>query len=204
MNKSVSEQLEQPEKRKSSFLTDLVPDVYDFANTTKPFALIYASVLSVFFVLSTLFHSTIIKYFIDFMVGWTIPSLLFIVAIIVLCDIKVSVRTPNEISSQIMPKRYKFSMYWSFFLCIIGVAYLYLTSQYKKEYDFECSNFYLEDSTGIYHIWNDCNYIGKDEDGNPTENKYISKIKGYELNDWHTPCIACKERAEDYEGNFEY
>ena len=201
---SVSEQLENQEGCKSSFLKELIPDVYDLVIVIRPFIFIYASLLLIFFVLSYFFHSSIIKYFIDIMMGWTIPSLLLTLLMIVICDIKVTIRNSKEIIQRITPARYRLSMYWFFFLCLAGIAYLYLSNQYKQEYDFKCSNFYLEDSTGIYHIWDDCNYIGIDENGNQTGNKNISKVRGYELNDWQTPCIACEERAEDYKSDFAY
>lgn len=78
-------------------------------------------------------------------------------------------------------------------MCITGIVALYLSGQYKKDYIFKCSDFYLEDTTGIYHIWDDCAYIGLDENDNPIENIDCIWVKGHELEEWHTLCVACKK-----------
>ena len=123
---------------------------------------------------------------------------------IVVLDIQVKPLTVEEMSKRKTPLRYKVSMVWGCCLCIAGIVALYFSGQYKKDYIFKCSDFYLEDTTGIYHIWDDCTYIGLDEDDNLIEDVYCFWVKGHELEDWHTICVACKERAEDATDDYSY
>lgn len=189
---------------KYSFLKGRFPKTYRDAERFKSIAFIYAGVLILMFILSRFYYSSIVEFFIRIMMGWSLLSMLFVGVMIVVLDIHVKPLTVEEMSESRTPLRYKASMVWGCCLCIVGIFALYLSGQYKKDYIFKCSDFYLEDTTGIYHIWDDCAYIGLDEDDNLIEDVDCLWVKGHELEDWHTICVACKERAEDAADDYSY
>ena len=182
-----------------SFLSKHFPKTHSEALKFKKLALIYAMVLTAVFILSQFFYSSILEWFIRLMMGCTILNIVFIGVMIAVLDIPVKSITIEEIAESKIPLRYTASVVWGCFLCIAGITFLYLSSQYKEDYVFKCSDFYLEESTGIYHIWEDCKYIGVNKDNDYIENKDGYWVKGYELEQGHTICDACKEIAEDAE-----
>ena len=64
------------EYRKTSFLMELVPDIYQFLKGLKPIALIYAVVMGVMITLSLFFQWSFIEFFIEIMMGWNVPPYL--------------------------------------------------------------------------------------------------------------------------------
>lgn len=186
-----------PNEEKYSFLEHLLPNVYGYAKAFKPLAWIYLGVLIIVLILSQLYYSSIIEWFIDMMMGWTVMNILFIGIMIVNFDIKVTPISKEEATHTSKPKRYKFSMVWGCSMFIVGILGLFFSNEYKKDYAFECSDFFLENATGVYHIWGDCPDIGIVEQYYPNVNGESSWVKGYEIEKWHTLCVACKERVEE-------
>ena len=191
------------EYRRTSFLAEKAPDTYKFLSELKPYTLIYVGVLAIAILLSLFFQWRIVKFFIDCMMGWTLLSIPFIGVLIVVLDKEINL--PQEERWEPVPPKpwsYKFSMVWGIFLILAGLVTLYFSNQYKKYYAFQFQTFYLEHSTAVYHINDDCNYIGLDEETN--ENVSISKVKGIDLLDeGYTLCEACKEWAEDAERDYD-
>lgn len=189
------------EYRKTSFLMELAPDTYQFLKGLKPIALLYALVLAVMIVLSMFFQWGFIKFFIDIMMGWTLLSIPFVSVLIVVLDKEFQVKDYEfDFQSHHKTHFYKLSSTWGIILCLIGLMGLYYSNSYKKYYGFQCQDFYLERVSGVYHILDDCEYIGVDNNDEPIENPNLIKISGKELLDTdYKLCVACEEWAEDAE-----
>lgn len=138
------------------------------------------------------------------MMGWTLLSIPFIGVIIVMLDKEYSVEKDHYIAKihhEKMP--YKLSMVWGIMLCIAGLVALFYSNTYKKHYAFLCQDFYLEEVAGVYHIFENCEYIGADENDMRIDDTTILKISGKDLLDTcYRPCEACEELAEDAELNY--
>lgn len=192
------------ECEKYSFLKNRFPKTYRDAERFKSIGLVYVVVLMLVFILSHFFYSSILEFLIRIMMGWSLLNIIFVGVMIAVLDIQVKALTEEEMSERKPPLRYKASMVWGCCLCISGIVALHLSAQYKKDYIFKCSYFYLEDITGVYHIWDDCHYIGLDKNDKPIRNVNCFWVKGHELEDWHTLCVACKEVAEDAADDYGY
>lgn len=193
------------EYRRTSFLKDIAPDTYTFLSEMRPFAFIYLGVLAIAVLLSLFVQWSIVKFFIDCMMGWTLLSIPFIGVLIVVLDKEINL--PQEERWESSPTKsvsYKFSMVWGIFLIVGGLVTLYFSNQYKNYYAFQCQTFYIEQPTGVYHLRDRCEYIGLAEDEVPIEGVSISKVKGIDLLDEdYSLCDACREWAEDAEMDFE-
>lgn len=189
------------EFRRTSFLMELVPDTYQFLKDLKPIALLYAWVLGLMVILSMFFQWSFIKFFLDCMMGWTLLSIPFVGVIIVALDKEFTVEDYlYSHKEHHKSNRFKFSTGWGILLCIAGIVGLCYSSVYKKYYGFQCQDFYLEQNTGIYHLIDDCEYIGIDENDDPIDNPIIIKISGKELMETdYKLCEACEEWAEEAE-----
>ncbi len=188
---------------------ELAPDVYQFLKNLKPIALVYAAVLSIVIILSIFFQWKIIKIFIDSLMGWTLLSIPFVGVLVVTLDKEFHIKEDEyTIRGHHKEKLYKFSMVWGVALCLMGIIGLYLSNNYKRYYSFQCQEFYLEPTTGIYHIFDDCEYRGNKADKEFEDYFILSKVSGIDLIDSnHTLCEACKERAEDMDaeiGSYQY
>lgn len=131
------------EYRKTSFLAEIAPDGYQFLSELKPFALIYAGVLSIVIVLSLYFWS-LINFFIDILMGWSILSIPFVGVLIVAVDKEILIPkrdfwNPKPIKS----KAYSYSKIWGITLVIIGLVVLYFSNQYKNTTHFNVRLFFL-------------------------------------------------------------
>ncbi len=189
------------EYRTTSFLKELVPDTYQFLKSLRPIALLYAVVLCIMVVLSLFLQCGFIKFFIDCMMGWTLLSIPFVGVIIVVFDKEFKVEdilSKTKFHHKEMP--YKFSMVWGIVLCVAGLVALYYSNRYKKYYAFQCQDFYLEETTGVYHILKDCEYIGINKDDTLVDNPSIVRLSGRDLlNTNYEFCEACHEWAEEAE-----
>lgn len=192
------------EYRRTSFLCETAPDIYRFLSELKPYALIYVVVLAIAILLSLFFQWSIVKFFIDCMMGWTLLSIPFMGVLIVAFDKEINLPQKEKWDSSVpKPKAYKLSMIWGCFLIGIGLVTLYFSNQYKKYYAFQCQTFYLEQPTGIYHLRDRCEYIGQNEEEN-SEGISVSEVKGFDLLDQgYSLCDACREWAEDAEMDYE-
>lgn len=192
------------EYKRTSFLAEVAPDTYSILSELKPFAFIYLIILAIVSLLSLFVQWSIVKFFIDCMMGWTLLSIPFIGVLIVIFDKEINL--PITQRWEPSPKKsvsYKLSMIWGIFLMVAGLVTLYFSNQYKKYYAFQCQTFYLEQPSGVYHLRKRCEYIGFSQEGQ-VENVSISKVKGIDLLDEdHTLCVACSEWAEDAEMDFE-
>lgn len=193
------------EYRRTSYLKDIAPGTYRFLSVLRPYAFIYLGVLAIAVLLSLFVQWSIVKFFIDCMMGWTLLSIPFIGVLIVVLDKEINL--PQDERCESSPAKsvsYKFSMVWGVFLIVGGLVTLYFSNQYKNYYAFQCQTFYIEQPTGVYHLRDRCEYIGMAEDEVPVEDVSISKVKGIALSDEdYSLCDAYREWAEDAEMDFE-
>jgi hypothetical protein len=142
------------------------------------------------------------------MLGWTLLSIPYMAVIVVTLDKQVEIEVKESeytwfgSSKQKVefPKSYVYTKIWGITLCILAVIALYFSNKYKKYYAFQCEEFYLETTTGVYHIFDDCDYIGQTDDEEYVDDINVEEIKGVDLlNSNYSLCDACEERAEDYE-----
>lgn len=193
------------EYRRTSFLAEITPEIYSTLSKLKPYVPIYLGVLAIAVLLSLFVQWSIVEYFIDCMMGWTLLSIPFIGVMIVIFDKEISI--PQAERWEPKPKKpvsYIFSMVWGIILIVAGLLTLYISNKYKEYYAFQCQTFYFEQPTGVCHLRDRCEYIGLDEDEEPIEGVSISKMKGKDLlNEDYTFCDACIEWAEEAEWEFE-
>lgn len=185
----------------TSFLLELAPKTYDFLDELRPIALKYSIVLVVVFILSLFLQWNILLFLINLMMGWSILSILFVGVIITLLDPKFIVEESQyKLNLHHKEISYKLSAIWGIILCISGLIALYYSDTYRKFYNFQCQNFYLDRTVGVYHIYDDCDYIGFDEDNDIVYVPDIVKLNGKELiNTNNELCVACESRAQDAE-----
>ncbi len=184
------------ECKTTSFLKRLSPETYYFLQFLKPAALWYGVLLGVMALLSVFFQSSIIAYFLNIMMGWSIVAILFTGVVVIALDKEYEVEEDDPDNPA--ANRYKQSRIWGITLLILGLAALFLSNSYKQKYNFQCESFYLEPSAHLYHIREDCAYIGENEDMEDAPHSEIVEVKGKDLEDTnHELCIACKEWAED-------
>ena len=124
-------------------------------------------------------------------------SLLFFVyvgMIIVLCDIKVEKSGERDLFDRREPPfsskstKYKLTMVWFLLLLIIGITAIVFTNRYRKNYSFDCETFYVDESTGLYHLSDDCDEIGESR---------VVEMKGYEVVEkGYVLCETCEYVAD--------
>lgn len=86
------------EYRRTSFLKDIAPDTYRFLSEMRPFAFIYLGVLAIAVLLSIFVQWSIVKFFIDCMMGWTLLSIPFIGVLIVVLDKEINLPKMRDAS----------------------------------------------------------------------------------------------------------
>lgn len=194
-------------KVRSSYLQSKAPDLYRKLCKLAPITLIYAIVLVIVFGLSLVFQWSVLQFFIDIMMGWTLLSILFVVVLIVLLDKTVVIEQvidyQGEVIEEVKPKSWGFSVIWGITLCISGLVALYYSAEYKRYYDFQCTTFYVDSNHKLYHYLDDCKYDGDENDAD--EIVELHEVKGVDLLDSdYTLCDACQEYAEDAEWEYEH
>lgn len=187
------------EYRRTSFLAEKAPEAYRFLSELKPVALVYACVLTLATILSLFFQSSLIKFFIDYLMGWTLLSVPFVGVLVVILDKEIDLPQKKWYESEPpKPTSYKRSKIWGIFLLIAGIIALYYSNRYKEYYAFQCQTIYVEQPREIYHLFKACKHIGKDSDGNSIEDYLLIETNGADLlNSNYELCDACREKAED-------
>lgn len=193
-------------KVRSSYLQSKAPNLYRVLWSLTPIALVYAIVLVLVFGLSLVFRWSVIKFFIDIMMGWTLLSIPFVGVLIVLLDKTVVIEQVidyhGKVIEEVKPKSWRFSVIWGITLCISGLLALYYSAEYKRYYDFQCTTFYVDSNHKLYHYLDDCKY-GRDEN-EADESVKLDTVKGFNLLDIdYSLCDACQEYAEDAELEYE-
>lgn len=180
---------EETDKRESfiinnmgDFLRDVLPGI------AFPVAIVGTVIFLVLFGLTFVCHWEIVNYLFSLVSGFTLLTIVYVLSAILVLDLtilyKICRRQPP----------YKVTIIWGILLLVAGGAFMILTNRYKKQYRFECAEWYVEESSRLYHCTTECEDI---EDVVYTVKGYELGKKGYELCEW------CKEHMEDMELNYE-
>lgn len=166
-------------------------DYRGYAKTYIPIATI---ILVLLLVLSQFVHWGIVCWLLNLALGTSLVFIVYILGLILLLDFEVDVEMEEDWNGRlslpkIKPFNFKITIIWTYTLLILGIAAIYFSNKYRKNYAFECKTF-LVDEEGIYHL----------EDNDDENIEYTTKKKGYELkNHNYTFCTSCKEWAEEME-----
>lgn len=170
---------------------DTYEDYRGYAKTYIPVATI---ILALLLVLSQFVHWGIVSWLLNLTLGTSLVFIAYVLGAILLLNFEVDVEMEEDRNGKlslpkIIPFNFKITIVWAYTLLILGIAAIYFSNKYRKNYAFECKTF-LVDEEGVYHLKN-----------NDDENiEYTTKMKGYELeNHNYTFCTSCREWAEEME-----
>lgn len=189
------------EIRSCSYIKKLLGDrTYEefrgYAKTYIPFATI---ILVVLLVLSQFVHWGVVNWLLNLALGTSLVFIAYVLGVILLLDFGVDVEMKEDWKGrlslpEVMPSNFKNTIIWAYTLLILGIAAIYFSNKYKKNYAFECQTFLVDENRGIYHL----------EDGNDDEDmEYTTEMKGYELEKYnYTFCESCREWVEEMESEY--
>lgn len=162
-----------------------------------------SALLIVLFLLSQCCYWTYVMKLVRLCTGYSVPFLVYIAAFIVLLDIQVETPTTESSTYGASNERqgvikkspaYKLTILWGIFLIAMGCAAIYYSRKVAQHYIFQCTEYYVEKGAGVYHLFEDCEYI---KGGNT-----VVKMKGYEFEEsGYQVCEPCAEYAEDIESS---
>ncbi|MBR1798519.1 MAG: efflux RND transporter permease subunit [Bacteroidales bacterium] len=164
------------------FLRDVLPKI------AFPVVLWGTIIYLVLFGLTFICHWPIVCNLYSLVSGFTLISIVYVLSVILVLD---NILLYKVCHSQ---PPYRATIIWGVVLIVAGIVFLFLTNHHKKQYRFDCSEWLIDETTGLYHVTYDCEEIGKAA--------YI--IKGYELRECeYDLCEWCKEYIEDLELAYE-
>lgn len=186
---------------KKSFLSSLMGrSLYD---ELKRYALIIigigSCILAVTFLLSLFFHWAFISRILNLVSGTSLLFIVYMAALIITLDKEVDVEQyegyyGSKPEGYTKTPAYNLTIVWGVILLAIGVAAVFFSNRYRKQYAFECSTILVDKEAGIYHYgWNnDCEIAVNAAD--------LEEMKGYEIKGTnYSLCEYCKEYAEEIE-----
>lgn len=189
---------------KQSFLSNILGrSTYDESKGyAKLVIAIGTCILLLLFILSNFVHWGFVSNLLNLVTGTSLLFIAYIAALIIVLDIEVDVEEPERDywSSKVESKKpitYKFTIVWSILLVLLGIAAIYFSNGYRKQYAFECETFLVDRASGIYHLdFDDCEEA--------EEAAKLEEMKGYEIEKLNcTFCDWCKEWLEDAEADYE-
>lgn len=184
--------------KKQSFISNLLGrQTYDdFKEFAKTIVLVGAIILVILYALSYFFHSAFISYLLNLTNGFSLLFIGYIAILIVLLDFEVDVDEPEqkyyeERKKVAKPFKYKLTIAWSAVLLLLGIAAIYFSNKYRRQYAFECDTFWVDKNARIYHFdWNDdCETAERAES--------LVEMRGFQINDNYKLCEECKECEAD-------
>lgn len=186
------------EIRSYSYIKKLLGDQnYEkFRGYAKTYIPITTIILVVLLVISQFVHWRTVSWLLNLALGTSLIFIAYILGVILLLDFGVDVEMKEDWDDrlslpEVMPSNFKSTIIWTYTLLILGIAAIYFSNKYRKNYSFECQTFLVDENRGIYHL----------EDGNDDEDReYTTEMKGYELENYnYTFCESCRERVEEME-----
>ena len=172
--------------QKGSFLMHITGDFYDFVSDFAiPIVRIGTPVFFVLLGLTFVCHWSIVCDLFSIASGFSILFIAYIISLIFVIDRLLLYRVFKSKSPI-----YSLTAIWGIALIVVGIAACILSNNHKKQYRFECTEWYVDEPNGIYH-WND-----------KCERKSTSTYtaKGYEFCDKGLAlCDYCKEEMDEYE-----
>lgn len=171
----------------------------EFRGYAKKYIPIATIILVVLLVLSQFVHWGIVSWLLNLALGTSLFFIAYVLGVILLLDFGVDVEMKEDWKGrlslpEIMPSNFKNTIIWAYTLLILGIAAIYYSNKYRKNYAFECQTFLVDENRGIYHL----------EDGDDEEDmEYTTEMKGYELEDYnYTICESCREWVEEMESEY--
>lgn len=204
------EEKEKKKKKKSymvtenhSFIKDIIGrNTYDelkgYAREIIPLATV---VLVVLWVLSIFVHWEVVSSLLSLTTGASLIFIVYIIGLIILLDKGVDVEVKENYTNdkhyhhKEEPEGYGKTIVYGVFLIVMGIAAIYFSNKYRKNYSFECETFLVDPQEGIYHLDNNGCVVAADASN-------LEKMKGYQINEYYTLCDWCEEWAEDAEDEF--
>lgn len=186
---------------KQSFLSNFINrDLYhDLMGLAKLIAVIGTVIVAILFGLTFICHSSIVCELFSWVSGTSLLFIIYIVAVVLVLDVTVDVEEPESRFEECPPKpgKYKLTIVWGVILVLLGVAAIYFSNKYRKQYTFECETFLVDNQAGIYHLnWdNHCEVADEAYD--------LVKMQGYQIDTSYTFCDWCEEWMEDAEDTYE-
>lgn len=189
------------EIRSYSYIKKLLGDQnYEkFRGYAKTYIPITTIILVVLLVIPQFAHWGIVSWLLNLTLGTSLIFIAYILGVILLLDFGVDVEMKEDWDGrlslpEVMPSNFKSTIIWTYTLLILGIAAIYFSNKYRKNYSFECQTFLVDENRGIYHL----------EDGNDDEDmEYTTEMKGYELENYnYTFCESCRERVEEMESEY--
>lgn len=173
-------------EQRESFFMRITGDFYDFiSDFAIPIVRIGTPVLFVLLGLTFVCHWSIVCNLFSIASGFSILFLAYIISVIFVIDRLFLYRVFKHKS----PK-YSATIIWGISLILAGIGACILTNNHKKQYRFECAEWYVDEPNGIYHWNNKCERM--------SSSTYIAK--GYEFRDKDLEfCDYCKEEMDEYE-----
>lgn len=177
---------------KQSFLSNLLGEstYEDFYCYARYIVGAGSFILIVLFILSFLFHSGIILELLKIAI-FSPLCIVYVVACILLLDIRVNVEKTEQKRSEIPQKKpklfkYKLTIVWPIILLILGIMLYHNGLRYTMKYEFECTTFLVDHGARIYHLdWDGaCEKVGGV--------KGLELMYGYEIDDTYSYCEECK------------
>ena len=172
-------------EQRESFFMRITGDFYNFVSDLAiPIVRIGTPVFFVLLGLSYLCHWSIICNLYSIVSGFSLLFIAYIISVIFIIDRLFLYRVFKH-----KPPKYLATVIWGIALILAGIGACILTNNHKKQYRFECAEWYVDEPNGIYHWNNKCERM--------SSSTYV--VKGYELRDKGLEfCDCCKEEMEEY------
>ena len=188
---------------KQSFLSNLV-DYDGLKHYARIIVIIGSCVIALVFGLSLIYHSQFISNLLGYFFGASLLFIIYIAALIIVLDFKVEIdedKTQGRYHADNKPKpfKYKLTVVWGVLLLLLGIAAVFFSNRYRKNYAFDCSTFLVDEEAGVYHLDNDWKCIDAIE---AEDNGQLVRKYGYEIDKTFKFCEYCEESIEEVEGEF--
>lgn len=172
-------------EQRESFFMRITGDFYDFVSVFAiPIVLIGTPVFFVLLGLTFVCHWSIVCNLFSIASGFSILFLAYIISVIFIIDRLFLYQVFKH-----KPPKYLATVIWGIALILAGIGTCILTNNHKKQYRFECAEWYVDEPNGIYHWNNKCERM--------SSSTYVAK--GHELRDKGLEfCDCCKEEMEEY------
>ena len=176
-------------EERESFFMRITGDFYDFvSDIAAPVVLIGTPIFFVLFGLTFICHWDIVRSAFSVVSGFSLLFIAYIISLIFMID-RVLLYKVNRTR----PPKYTTTVVWGVALISLGITTCILTNNYKKQYFFDCMEWYVDEDKGLYHWDGECENMGDDT--------YIAR--GYEIrNSGLNLCDYCKDVMDDY-GSYE-
>lgn len=177
-------------EERESFFIRITGDFYDFVfGFAIPIVLVGTPIFLVFFGLTFLCHWDIVCSLFSLVSGFSLLFIAYIISLILVIDRLLLYRVCKKRASH-----YSLTVIWGIVLIVLGITLCFVTNNYNKQYKFDCADWYVDETKGIYHWSKKCDNMSSDT--------YV--IKGYEIRGKGLElCDYCKDELDDYESSYE-